>query len=184
MQGFPVATPDACDLRTEAAASQYLSFTLGTEVFALPVTSIREIIESPAITEVPMAPPQLRGIINLRGSVVPVMDLALRFGRPATPIARRTCIVILELPRDGQLHTLGVMVDAVNAVLDSSVLTQAQGVGHGLRADFVAGVLQLGERFVLILDIARCLGDENLAGTATTEDSPAERNLPALASEG
>ena len=88
--------------------------TLNGEVFAIDILQIREIIEFGALTEVPMMPPTIRGVINLRGSVVPVIDLSARFGRGPSAVARRTCVVILEVSKDGVTQTLGVMVDAVN----------------------------------------------------------------------
>ena len=100
---------------------QFLTFLVGTESFAMPIASIREIIEFSGLTEVPLMPAFLRGVINLRGSVVPVIDLSVRFGRAPTVVAKRTCIIIMELQQDEQQLLLGVMVDAVSAVLSIGV---------------------------------------------------------------
>src|SRR5581483_12413184 len=101
------------------ATRQYLIFTLNAEQFALDILNIKEIIEYGQLTEVPMMPEAVRGVINLRGSVVPVIDLSSRFGRAATQVGRRTCIVIVEVEQTpGALQTLGLVVDAVSAVTE------------------------------------------------------------------
>src|SRR5579884_3019686 len=99
-------------------SQQYLTFVLAGETFAMGILAIKEIIEYADLTEVPMMPQYVRGVINLRGSVVPVIDLSVRFGKPASPVTKRTCIVIIEIVAGGERQVLGVMVDAVNAVLD------------------------------------------------------------------
>lgn len=143
---------------------QYLSFTLGGELFTVPITPIREIIEYQKLTEIPMTPAFLRGVINLRGAVVPVIDLSVRFGREATQIGKRTCIVIVEVELDDGLHPLGIIVDAVNEVLEaeSGQIEARPGFGAGLRADFVAGILNLAGRFVVMLDLGRVLSADEL----------------------
>jgi purine-binding chemotaxis protein CheW len=97
---------------------QYLTFSVGGEIFAIGILNIKEIIEYGSVTEIPMMPVFIRGVINLRGAVVPVIDLSVRFGRPATQIARRTSIVIIEV-REGEVHQdIGIVVDAVHEVLE------------------------------------------------------------------
>ncbi|MEC5400241.1 chemotaxis protein CheW [Uliginosibacterium sp. H1] len=158
---------------------QYLTFTLGNELFALPIAPIREIIEFPGLTEIPLTPAFLRGVINLRGAVVPVIDLSVRFGRTATEIARRTCIVIVEVNIEDSVHPLGVIVDTVSEVLevDPNQIEQRPGFGAGLRADFVAGMLNLGGRFVVVLDVSNVLSPdelENLISAAHVAPGPAQ----------
>src|SRR5512135_3628366 len=97
---------------------QYLTFMVGGEAFAIGIMAIKEIIEHGHLTVVPMMPPCVRGVINLRGAVVPVIDLAARFGGPPANVSKRTCIVIVELQRDGERQDVGVVVDAVNEVLE------------------------------------------------------------------
>src|SRR5690348_14408473 len=99
-------------------ANQYLTFTLGGEMFAVGILNVKEIIEYGSLTEIPMMPTFIRGVINLRGAVVPVIDLAARFGSKATEVGRRTCIVIVEVPQDEGRHDIGIMVDAVSEVLE------------------------------------------------------------------
>jgi len=98
--------------------TQYLTFMLAGEVFAIGILSIKEIIEYHSITEVPMMPESVRGVINLRGAVVPVMDLQARFGRSSAVVTKRTCIVIVEVASEDERQVVGVIVDAVNEVLD------------------------------------------------------------------
>ena len=158
--------------QTQALASapverreQYLAFTLGGETFAMDIRSIREVIQFGGITEVPLMPPFIRGVINLRGSVVPVIDLFVRFGRPACAVAHRTCIVILELTQGENTAELGVMVDNVSEVLSigTSEVEPAPSFGSDIRAEFIAGVAKVGERFVLLLDVNRVLSVDELA---------------------
>ena len=98
--------------------AQYLTFMLGAETFAIGILAIKEIIEYASLTEVPMMPAYVRGVINLRGAVVPVVDLPVRFGKAASAVTKRTCIVIIEIVLGSERHVLGLVVDAVNAVLD------------------------------------------------------------------
>lgn len=136
---------------------QYLVFTLAREIFAIDILQIREIIEFGSLTEVPMMPPTVRGVINLRGAVVPVIDLSARFGRPATTVGRRTCIVIVEITQDDETQTLGVLVDGVNEVMDipATDIEPAPAFGARIRTDFIAGMGRVDGRFVILLDVAR-----------------------------
>ena len=144
---------------------QYLAFTLGGETFAMDIRSIREVIQFGGITEVPLMPPFIRGVINLRGSVVPVIDLFVRFGRPPCAVAHRTCIVILELTQGDGTAELGVMVDNVSEVLSiaASEIEPAPAFGSDIRSEFIAGVAKVGERFVIILDVNHVLSIDELA---------------------
>lgn len=154
--------------REPAAIKQFLTFTLGTEVFAMPIESIREILEFGGMTTVPMMPTFLRGVINLRGAVVPVIDLSVRFTRHQTPITRRTCIVILEVEQDGVMQALGVVVDAVNEVLsiDVTSIEPRPSFGAKIRAEFITGMFNHGDRFVIALDIQQVLSVEEMASLA------------------
>jgi len=144
---------------------QYLAFTLGGETFAMDIRFIREVIQYGGITEVPLMPPFIRGVINLRGSVVPVIDLFVRFGRPACAVAHRTCTVILELTQGDGTAELGVMVDNVSEVLSiaASEVEPAPAFGSDIRAEFIAGVAKVGERFVILLDVNHVLSVDELA---------------------
>lgn len=161
----------------EARAGQYLMFTLGEETFACRINSIREIIECPSMTAIPLAPAFLRGVINLRGAVVPVIDLSVRFARGQTQIAERTCIVILEVPNQAeQSQLLGVIVDGVTAVLDVEAhdIEARPNLGNGIRADFIAGMIKQDEHFVLMLDMTRVLSSDELEQLVALEQPHAE----------
>ncbi len=149
---------------------QYLVFSLCGETFAVGIRSIKEIIEYGHLTEVPMMPELVRGVINLRGAVVPVVDLAVRFGRAPTAIARRTCIVIVEIEAApeagaGETQVIGVIVDAVNEVLDIPALDiePPPSFGARIRSDFIEGMGKVGGRFVILLNLSRVLSVGELA---------------------
>jgi purine-binding chemotaxis protein CheW len=144
---------------------QYLTFMLGGETFAIGILHIKEIIEYGQLTTVPMMPGFIRGVINLRGAVVPVIDLASRFGGERSEVTRRSCIVILELPVEAQTQVIGVVVDAVNEVLEiaGSEIEPAPAFGARIRTDFIAGMGKVQDKFVIILDVDNVLSTEDLA---------------------
>ncbi|QJE01193.1 purine-binding chemotaxis protein CheW [Massilia forsythiae] len=149
----PATAPEA------AATAQYLTFALGGEAFGIGIMAVKEIIEFGNVTEVPMMPPSIRGVINLRGAVVPVLDLAARFGRaPAVP-GRRTCIVIVELAAPDGPQVTGVIVDAVSAVLDipAAEIEPAPAFGTRIHGDYIAGMGKVNGGFVILLDVAQVL---------------------------
>ena len=147
---------------------QYLTFMLSGEVFAIGILSIKEIIEYGNLTEVPRMPEFIRGVINLRGAVVPVIDLGARFGKQATAISRRTCIVIIEVQHEDEQQVVGVMVDAVNEVLDisPSEIEPAPSFGAKIRADFIRGMGKVDGKFVIILNVDHVLSLGEMSGLA------------------
>jgi len=140
-----------------ADRQQYLTFMLGREVFAVSILRIKEIIEYGQLTVVPMMPEFIRGVINLRGAVVPVMDLLARFGQDSSALSKRTCVVILEIELEGETQDVGILVDAVNEVLEisGSEVEPAPRFGTNVRADFISGMGKVNGRFVIILDLNR-----------------------------
>lgn len=144
---------------------QYLTFMLGGEVFAIGILHIKEIIEYGQLTAVPMMPEFIRGVINLRGAVVPVVDLASRFGGKPSPITRRSCIVILELETGEETQVIGVVVDAVNEVLEiaGTDIEPPPSFGTRIRTDFIQGMGKVQEKFVIILNVNNVLSTEDLA---------------------
>lgn len=138
---------------------QYLMFNLGGETYGVGIHAIREIIEYPGVTAIPLAPRFLHGVINLRGAVVPVLDLSVRFGQEPTRINRRTCIVVVEVAQGDNLHMLGVLVDGVTEVreVEPGEVERKPQFGTGLRNDFVIGMLRREQGFIPILDIASVL---------------------------
>ncbi len=144
---------------------QYLTFSLGGEVFALGILNVKEIIEFGSITEIPMMPAFIRGVINLRGAVVPVIDLSARFGGRTSAVSRRTCIVIVELGSGEDRQDLGVIVDAVNEVLEipRGDIEPPPSFGARIRADFIQGMGKVNGDFVIILNVERVLSTEEMA---------------------
>ena len=134
--------------------AQYLTFTLGEEVFAMDIRTVREIIQYGPMTTVPLMPGFVRGVINLRGAVVPVIDLQSRFGRPQATIDKKTCIVIFDALRDGERVELGLLVDAVSEVIDITPeqIEPPPNFGSAVRRDFIQGMGKVGTRFVIILE--------------------------------
>lgn len=147
-----------------ADRQQYLTFMLGKEVFAVSILRIKEIIEYGQLTVVPMMPEFIRGVINLRGSVVPVMDLLARFGQDSSALSKKTCVVILEIELEGETQDVGILVDAVNEVLEisGSEVEPAPRFGTNIRADFISGMGKVGGRFVIILDLNRVVSSGEL----------------------
>lgn len=151
---------------------QYLTFTLAGEHFAVGTLSVKEIIEYGQLTTVPMVPPSIRGVINLRGAVVPVIDLGARFGKQQTQVGRRTCIVILEVEQDDTQQVLGVVVDAVNEVLEIAPadIEPPPAFGAHIRTDFIQGMGKVAGKFVILLDIGRVLSVDELAALTSAAD--------------
>jgi purine-binding chemotaxis protein CheW len=151
---------------------QYLTFTLGSEVFALGILAIKEIIEYLSLTTVPMMPPYVRGVINLRGAVVPVIDLSIRFSRPPSPVTRKTCIVIVEISTGGRLQDVGLVVDAVDSVLDISGddIEAPPAFGAHISTEFIQGMGKVNGRFLILLDVDSMLAAEEAALLQTETD--------------
>ena len=140
-------------------AAQYLTFLLDGEMFAINILHIKEIIEYGQLTAVPLMPDFIRGVINLRGAVVPVIDLAARFSGRSTELTRRTCVVIVEVETDEGNRDIGVMVDAVSAVLEipDADIEPAPSFGTHIRADFIKGMGKVSGKFVIILNVNNVL---------------------------
>lgn len=160
---------------TTDAPLQCLTFLLGDEAFALDIRSVREIIQHGHMTPVPLMPEFVRGVINLRGAVVPVIDLRARFGRSAAVIGKKTCIVIFDSVRDGERVELGLLVDAVSEVIDIPVseIEPPPSFGASVRRDFILGMGKVAARFVIILDPARAFDVEEMAGLCAGSTHPA-----------
>ena len=145
---------------------QYLTFMLGGEMFSIGILCIREIIWYSNLTEVPMMPACIRGVINLRGAVVPVMDLSSRFGKPATPVTKSTCIIIVEVEtqNEGERQSMGVVVDSVQAVLEiaASDIESAPSFGAKIRSDFIEGIGKVNGKFVILLNVNNVLSMQEI----------------------
>jgi purine-binding chemotaxis protein CheW len=147
---------------------QYLTFMQGGEMFAIGILAIKEIIQYDGVTTVPMMPECIRGVINLRGAVVPVMDLAARFGRKASEVTKRTCIVIVEVEAEGERHDVGVVVDAVSEVIEIAPadIEPPPTFGARIRSEFMQGMGKVRGKFVILLDADRVLSIEELSSIA------------------
>jgi purine-binding chemotaxis protein CheW len=153
--------------------AQFLTFLLGEETFALDIRSVREIIQYCSMTTVPLMPDFVRGVINLRGAVVPVIDLQARFGRKAAVVGKKTCIVIFDCLRDSEHIELGLLVDAVSEVLDiaADLIEQPPNFGASVRRDFIRGMGKLDGRFVIILEPDKTFDVDEMAGLCTTSQA-------------
>jgi purine-binding chemotaxis protein CheW len=149
-------------------ARQYLTFSLAGEMYAVAILNVKEIIEYGTLTEIPMMPGFIRGVINLRGAVVPVIDLAARFGGKQTEVGRRTCIVIVELAENDARQDVGIVVDAVSEVLEipPAEIEPPPAFGARIRTDFIAGMGKVAGKFVIILDVRRVLSVDEMAALA------------------
>jgi len=150
---------------------QYLTFLLGGETFAIGILNVKEIIEYGNVTTVPMMPDFVRGVINLRGAVVPVIDLAMRFSRPASPITRRSCIVLIEVEAEGEQYYIGITVDAVNEVLEiPGSEIEPPTFGAKIRSDFIGGMGKIEGKFVIILDADKVLSVDEMASLTNVDN--------------
>lgn len=165
---------------TGLSSSQYLTFSLSGEMFGLGILNVKEIIEYGNLTEIPMMPAFIRGVINLRGSVVPVIDLAARFGSSQTTIGRRTCIVIVEIQNDDVRQDIGIVVDAVSEVLDISAsdIEPPPSFGTRIRSDFIQGMGKVAGKFVILLNIDKVLSVEEIATLTGIDPSTQAGSLP------
>ena len=146
-------------------STQYLTFKLEEEIFALDISKVREVLDFTAITKVPRTPEFMRGVINLRGSVVPVVDMRLKFGMTKTENTVNTCIIIVEINLDGETTVLGALADAVQEVieLESGQIEPAPKIGTRLTTDFIQGMGKRDEGFIIILDIDRVFSADELS---------------------
>lgn len=144
---------------------QYLTFVLAGETYAIGILHIKEIIEYGQMTTVPMMPGFIRGVINLRGAVVPVIDLAIRFGGQRGEVTKRSCIVILELTQESETQVIGVLVDAVNEVLEIAAgeIEPPPAFGARIRTDFIAGMGKVDGRFIILLAVDKVLSVDDLS---------------------
>ena len=145
--------------------AQYLTFSLAGGEYAIGVLRVREIIEHGVVTRVPSTPAYIRGVINLRGSVVPVVDLACKFRLPESAVTKRTCIIIVEIESEGAKTVMGVLADTVNQVVEfrADEIEAPPSFGTPIRVDYLQGLGKLGSAFVLILDADRVLSSGELA---------------------
>ncbi len=164
--------PDTAKMRT-TNVGQNLTFVLGGEIYALGIMNIKEIIDYNCLTEVPMMPAFVCGVINLRGRVVPIIDLLARFGKGKTQIRKRTAIVIVESVNRGDkvAHDIGIVVDAVNEVVDISWedIVPPPNFGNGIRPDCISGMAKRNAGFVILLNVDKVLSVAEIATLSRSE---------------
>jgi purine-binding chemotaxis protein CheW len=166
------------------ATGQHLTFMIADEEYAVNILKVKEIIEFEMITAVPNTAPWIRGVTNLRGNVVPVIDLAVKFGLPASKASKLSCIVITEIHFENENLTLGVMADSVNQVVDFSEgdVEFPPSFGTRVKIEYLTGMGKMGKKFCLILDIDKVLSsDELLAASDAATDSSREPSKPETA---
>jgi len=150
---------------TIAETTQLLTFKLGDEVYALDISKVREVLDFTSATKVPRTPDYMRGVINLRGSVVPVVDLRLKFGMSLPERAVNTCVIITEVTVDGETTVLGALADSVQEVLDlePGSIAPAPRIGTKLKTEFIKGMGRRDERFIIILDVDKVFSSDELS---------------------
>ncbi|MDH4164459.1 MAG: chemotaxis protein CheW [Nitrospirota bacterium] len=164
--------------------TQYLTYKLGDEVFALDIGKVREVLDFTEVTKVPNMPDFMLGVINLRGSVVPVVDLRTRFHMPRSEQTVNTCIIITEVQVDDAVTVLGCLADSVQEVLDLEPhqIEPAPKIGTKLRTDFIRGMGKHNNRFIIILDIDKVFSVEEVsiaAALGATAGCPVAHQAPA-----
>ena len=149
----------------EATINQYLSFTLKDELYAVNIATVREVLEYTKITKLPKTADFMKGIINLRGQGVPVIDLAIKFGMDETPIDKETAIIVMDVDTEDGEVIVGALADTVHEVIDlpSNKVEQAPRFGTSLATEFIQGIGTLDDGFVIILDIGRIFNGDEVA---------------------
>jgi len=155
----------AAAIKEVAEQQQYLTFLLADEEYAISILRVKEIIGYDTVTSVPKTPTWVRGVINLRGNVVPVVDLAVRFGLAERPVTKTTCIIIVEWQMETQNTMMGVIADAVSQVMDIAAgeIQAAPSFGTRVKVDYLQGMAEIGKKFALLLDIDKVLSGEDTA---------------------
>ena len=149
---------------TITKSNSYLSFNLGDEEFAVHVSKVLNILEMLKITEVPKAPDYMKGVINLRGTVLPVIDTRLKFGMTPTEYTNNTCIVVMEIEMDGEIIQAGALVDSVQAVLEieNSQIQPPPSIGSKYKSEFIYGMAKADEKFIMLLDMEKVFSTDEI----------------------
>lgn len=159
---------------TPVQASQYLTFQVATGEYGCGLLRVREILQVAPISPVPSTPACIRGVMNVRGSVIPVVDLAVKFGRGETRYDRFTCVIVLELDIEGEQTPIGILADRVNEVVElgREDVEVPPPFGMGVRLEFLEGLGKVGPRFIPLLDMSRVLSTAELLAAAAAEPPP------------
>lgn len=164
------------ELTEDVSTKQYLTFRLGSESYSIDVHQVREVLDDTEVTRVPQTPDFMLGVINLRGSVVPVVDLRQRFGMAAAELTRDSCVIVMEIAIEGEKAVVGALVDAVEEVLDihADAIEPPPRLGSRVNIEFLRGMGKRGEGFVMILDIDRIFSAEEVDFFHTAQDEATE----------
>jgi purine-binding chemotaxis protein CheW len=161
---------------------QYLSFVVGGTDFGVPILKVKEILQFEGVTRVPGTPASIRGVINVRGSVVPVVDLGVKFGKGEVAETKRTCVLVVETKTKDETLTLGVIADAVSEVVDLGAddIEPPPSFGTGVKLDHITGMGKVGKGFVILLDIDRVLSasEADLAAATAAAAAATPESLP------
>jgi purine-binding chemotaxis protein CheW len=152
----------ATDARSDS--QRFLTMTLGNELFAIDIFSVREILDYTDITRIPQTPDFMRGVVNVRGSAVPVIDLRMKFGLGQVERTLNTRIVIVEIKREDAVSVMGALADSVKEVLELETdrIDPPPRMGAAVRADFIRGIGKHGDRFLLVLDVDKVFSSEDI----------------------
>ena len=161
------------------ASNSYLTFKLGDEEFGAHVSQVLNILEMTKITQVPKTPEYMKGVINLRGSVLPVIDSRLKFGLPEREYTSNTCIVVMDLDMNGDTVNIGAIVDEVLSVIEieDHQIEPPPSIGNQYKSEFIYGMAKVEENFVMLLDMQKVLSSEEIAEiSGKSESQPLEKN--------
>lgn len=164
------------DTENKNQIKSYLTFKLGNEEFAAHVSKVLNILEMTPITKVPKAPDYMKGVINLRGAVLPVIDTRIKFGMPETEYTNNTCIIVLDIDVDGESVHIGAIVDSVQAVLeiDNSQIMPLPTLGSRYKSEFIIGMAKVEERFIIILNMDAIFSVDEITSIVDSNQSVAE----------
>lgn len=156
-------------------SASYISFRLGNEILGIPLARVREIVQPERLTKVPGTPPSVRGVISVRGSAVPLLDLSLKFHGKETELTGFSCVALFEVPGDGEVVPMGVLFDRVNELLELSpeAIGAVPEFGTPVRMEYLAGMAHTHQGFMLLLDVDRVLSPDELAATAAATPASA-----------
>ncbi len=163
------AAVDLREEKTNTKEGKYLTFTLAEEEYGIGILKVKEIIGMITITSVPQTPEHVKGVINLRGKVIPVIDLRLKFGLPAMDYTERTCIIVIEITKDNGHILLGILVDSVSEVLNikGGDIEDTPNFGTRLNTDYILGMAKAGGKIKILLDIDKVMNADDMAALET-----------------
>jgi len=171
---------ELAEVSTQELAGKYLTFELGGEVYGLEILKVHEIMGMMNVTHVPRTPKFVRGVINLRGKVIPVVDLRTKFGLPSQEDTDRTCIVVVQVSRDGGEVTMGIIVDEVSEVMDvaSDEIEPPPSFGVGVDTEFILGMGKVGQKVVMLLQIDEVLSSKDTSDITAVASESSEAEQP------